>query len=315
MLASLALVPSLLVGSSVQVRPEALVAGPTVELGEIAEIRADSPVEGQRMASVCLGSTPAPGSVRTLTRDDLQRSLRAAALEVQVEGATACRARPRVEVVSGRDLEAAARAALVRLFAGRDVEIHVVRPQSDVASIASETRRELSADLSRSEPVAGLWSVPVDVRADGSRVQTVWIQLDVRAFDRVPVATRDLRRGDAFQADSWTLERVAIDASAPRSPSPAMLAGATSTRDLVRGDRIVEADVHREVLVRAGDQVELEVVRGLIRARRMAVAGGQGAEGDRIEVRSGENQRRLMGVVIARGLVRVELSEPPANPR
>jgi hypothetical protein len=31
-------------------------------------------------------------------------------------------------------------------------------------------------------------------------------------------------------------------------------------------------------------------------------------------VQSGESQRRLVGVVVARGLVRVELSQSPRNP-
>lgn len=315
MLASFLLCAAFPVGGSVRIHADALVAGPTVELGEVAEIRVESPEERERLSTLSLGSTPAPASVRSVTREDVVRSLRAAGLQISVVGAAACRARPKVEVISGRDLEAAARAALAALFTGRDVEIQAVRTTADVPSIAAESRRELSAQLTRSEPVAGLWSVPIDVRADGTRMQTVWVALDVRLFERVPVAARELRLGDAFQADAWSLERVAIDASAPRSPQPALLQGASCTRDLAPGERIVVTDVHREVLVRAGDQVELEVVRGPVRARRMAVARGQGADGDRIEVQSGENQRRLVGVVVARGLVRIELSESPRNPR
>ncbi|MFN0007799.1 MAG: flagellar basal body P-ring formation chaperone FlgA [Planctomycetota bacterium] len=315
MLASLLLCAAFPAGGSVRIHADALVAGPTVELGEVAEIRVDSPEERDRLSTLSLGSTPAPASVRSVTREDVLRLLRAAGLEVAVGGAAACRARPRVEMVSGSDLEAAARASLAALFAGRDFEIQAVRPTADVPSIAAESRRELSAQLTRSEPVAGHWSVPIDVRADGTRMQTVWVALDVRLFERVPVAARDLRRGEAFQADAWSLERVAIEASAPRSPQPALLQGATSMRDLARGERIVATDVHREILVRSGDDVEIEVVRGLVHARRMAVARGQGAEGDRIEVQSGENQRRLVGVIVARGLVRVELSQSPRNPR
>jgi flagella basal body P-ring formation protein FlgA len=315
MLTSLLFCAALPVGGSVRLHAEALVAGPTVELGEIAEIRVDSPEERERLSTLCLGSTPAPTAARSLTRDDVVRTLRAAGLNVPVGGAAACRARPQVETISGRDLEAAARASLAALFAGRDVEIQVARPAADVAAIAAESRRELSAHLSSAEPTSGPWSVPVDVKNDGSRMQTVWVALDVRVFERVPVAARDLRHGDPFQGDAWTLERVAVEASAPRSTQPALLQGATCTRDLPRGERIVATDVYREVLVRAGDDVELEVVRGGVRARRMAVARGQGADGDRIEVQSGENQRRLVGRVVGRGLVRVELSESTRNPR
>lgn len=305
----------LLLGGTVLVRSEAQVLGPTLELSEIAEIRADSVEAVERLSSVCLGSTPAPGSTRKVTRDEIARAVRALGLECTLGGAVACRAEPRIEVVSGRDLEAAARTSLSALFAGRDAEISLARPAADLPLIAPERKRDLTADLSRAEPVSGPWNVPVDVRVDGSRVQTVWVALEVRRFERVPVAVRDLHRGDTFEPDSWKLERVCVDASAPRAPEARLLAGAVCTRDLARGARIIEADVQRELLVKAGQEVELEVIRGIIRARTLAVARGQGALGDRVEVQSGENQRRLTGVVVGRGLIRVELSQSPRNPR
>ena len=300
---------------TVVLRGDAEVRGPTLELSEIAEIRCDVPVEAQRLSSLCLGSTPSPGSIRSVSRDEVVRALRAAGSDCAVEGKSACRAVPRIELVPGRDLEAAARAALAAIFAGRDAEIGVARAASDLALIAPERGRDLSAELSRAEPVPGAWSVPVEVRIDGSKVQTVWVAMDVRVFERVPVAARDLKRGDPFDRDAWMLERMRVEPSAPRAPDPVVLSSAVCARDLARGARIVEADVHREPLVRAGDEIELEVVRGVIRARTLAVARGQGALGDRIEVQSGESQRRLVGVVVARGLVRVELSESPRNPR
>ena len=302
-------------GGAVQVRGSAQVLGPTLELGEIAEVHADSPEQVQRLSSLCLGSTPAPGSIRNVTRDEIVRSLRAAGLECAVGGAAVCRAEPRTELVAGRDLETAARAALAGVFAGRDVEITLARPVSDLSLIAPERKRDLRAELGRAEPLPGPWNVPVEVRIDGSVVQTAWVTLDVRLFERVPVTARELRRGDTFAADAWTLERVRIEPSAPRSSDSGTLAGAICARDLARGARIIEADVHRELLVKSGEEVELEVVRGVIRARTLALARGQGALGDRIEVQCGENQRRLSGVVVARGIVRVEMSESTRNPR
>ena len=218
---------------------------------------------------------------------------------------------PRIELVPGRDLEAAARAALGAIFSGRDAEISISRAASDLALIAPEHERRLASDLARTEPVPGACSVPVEVRIDGSTVQTVWVAMDVRVFESVPVAARDLKRGQPFDRAAWTIERMRVEPSAPRSPDLAVLSSAVCARDLARGARIVEADMHREALVKSGDEIELEVVRGVIRARTLAVARGQGALGDRIEVQSGESQRRLVGVVVARGLVRVELSESP----
>jgi flagella basal body P-ring formation protein FlgA len=297
-------------GSAVVLRADAQVAGPTVELSEIADVRADSPDDARRIGMISLGASPMPGALRNVTRDEIVRALRAAGIESTIGGTSACRARSRVDVVAGRDFEAAARTALATLLAGHDAEIAAARPASDVAALAPEHKRDLAVDLSRAEPRSGPWSVPVDLVVDGARVETVWIAMDVRLFERVPVAAHAMKRGDAFDDGAWTLERVPLESSSPLAANARSLAGATSARDLARGARIVEADVHKEPLVRNGDEIELEVVRGVIRARTLAVARGTGALNDRVEVQSGGRERRLTGVVVARGIVRVELSEP-----
>src|SRR5436190_18160610 len=145
--ASLASPPSAAPGGTIVLRADAQVSGPTVELGEIADVRADSLAETQRIASTSLGATPLPGSLRSVTREEIARALRAAGVELPIGGATACRARPRSDVVSGRGFESAARHALAALFSGRDAEIGVARPASDLASVAAETKRELAADF------------------------------------------------------------------------------------------------------------------------------------------------------------------------
>jgi flagella basal body P-ring formation protein FlgA len=303
-----------MLSGSVVLKSDAQVLGPTLELGEIAEIRCDTADVSARVSALSLGATPSPGIVRSVTRDEVARAVRAAGLDCTITGAAVCRARPRVELVAGRELEATARQSLAALFAGRDAEIDVARPAPDLTLVAPEKKRELKADLSRAEPVPGTWSVPVEVRVDGAALQTVWVALDVRLFERVPVAAHDLKRGDALDGGAWKLERLRVEASMPRAPDVGTLAGASCARDLARGARIIDADVHREALVHSGDEIELEVVRGRVRARTLAVARGDGRLGDRIEVQSGEKERRLMGVVVARGLVRIEMSESPRKP-
>jgi flagella basal body P-ring formation protein FlgA len=190
-----------------------------------------------------------------------------------------------------------------------------MRPVADLSVAVAETRRDVYVDLGRREPQPGAWNVPVEIGIDGVRVQTVWVNLDVKLYEEQPVAARDLRRGDAIDASCWRLQRTLVEATAPRSATPHGLMGATSTRDIAAGLRIAETDVRREPLVRPGDSVELEVVRGSVRARSRAIARGQGSRGDRVEDQCGDGQRRLVGIVVQRGLVRVELASSPRNSR
>jgi len=303
------------VSGTVNLRAEAQIVGTTVELAEIADIRGVDADATRRLSELTLGPAPASGSVRGVRREEVAALVRAAGVAVSLGGAAMCRATAKSEKVAGVELENAARKALVTLFAGRDVEMDLVRGASDLLVPLAERRREVDVDLGRREAQPGSWNVPVDVRIDGTRVQTVWIALDVKLFDELPVATRDLRRGEAVEAACWSLQRTRVDGAGPRSAQPEALFGATSARDIAAGARITEFDVRRDPLVRSGDLVELEVVRGALRARCRAVARGQGARGDRVEVQSGEGQRRLVGIVVERGLVRVDMASSPRNER
>ncbi len=304
----LTLLSSLLVGTVVM-RADARIAGPSVELGEIAEIRGVDAALLQRLTELPIGPSPAAGHVRGVRREDIAAALRSAAIDIDVFGAPLCRARTEVEVLGAREIEESARRAVGTLFAGRDVEVELDRPITDVAIPVPERRRELKVDLGRREAQPGSWNVPVDVYVDAVRVQTTWVVLDVTLYEEMPIAARDLRRGEAIDASCWKFERKRIEAAGPRPAAASALLGATSTRDMTAGTPITEVDVRREPLVRPGDFVELEVVRGPIRARSRAVARTQGALGDRVEIQCGDGRRRLVGIVIQRGLVRVELAE------
>ncbi|MBL8863767.1 MAG: flagellar basal body P-ring formation protein FlgA [Planctomycetes bacterium] len=301
------LLASLLAGDVV-LRSEAAILGPSVELAEIAELRGFDAETERRLSSLVLGATPAPGATRAFRRDELAALLKGAGFDARLTGAVACRAVPHVETVTSAAIEEAARRTLLSLFAGRDVEITLVRPAPELRVVAAETRRDVVADLARREPLPGAWSVPVDVLVDGSRASSTWLAFDVAVHEVQPVAARDLRRGELLQEGAWRLQRVRLEPGTGRTVALDQLAGAVAARDIPAGARIAQHDVRRDPLVRAGDMVELEVVRGPLRARTRAVARGQGAFGDRVEVQTGEGQRRLVGTVVERGLIRVELA-------
>lgn len=303
------------VSGTVNLRSEAQIVGTTVELAEIADVRGVDDDASRRLSELTLGPAPAPGNARGIRREEVAALVRAAGVTVTLGGAAMCRTTSKVEKVAAVELEDAARKALVTLFAGRDVEIELVRGANDLLVPTAERRREVDVDLGRRDAQPGSWNIPVDVRIDGTRVQTAWIALDVKLFDELPVAQRDLLRGELVDASCWSLIRTRVESAGPRSVQPEALFGATCARDIALGTRITEFDVRRDPLVRSGDLVELEVVRGSLRARCRAVARGQGARGDRVEVQSGEGQRRLVGIVIERGLVRVDMASAPRNER
>lgn len=303
------------VTGAVNLRAEAQIVGTTVELAEIADVRGVDADATRRLSELTLGPAPASGIVRGVRREEIAALVRAAGITVSLGGSAICRTTAKVEKVTGVELEDAARKALVTLFAGRDVELELVRGASDLIVPMAERRREVDVDLGRREALPGSWNVPVDIRIDGTRVQTAWIAMDVKLYQEMPVATRDLLRGEAVDAACWSLKRTLVESAGPRPVQPETLFGATCAREISAGTRITEFDVRRDPLVRSGDLVELEVVRGPLRARCRAVARGQGARGDRVEVQSGEGQRRLVGIVVERGLVRVDMAGAPRNER
>jgi flagella basal body P-ring formation protein FlgA len=148
--------------------------------------------------------------------------------------------------------------------------------------------------------------VGVQILVDGDLYQTVWTAWSVELWERHPVLTRNVMRGEALSPSVVETRRVRLGAGFRGEPLGAnALLGSVAVRDLAAGSVLFGRDVQRKRLIERGDIISVEVRRGTITARTTAIAQQDGRRGDRIRVQATTSGRELVGVVVSRALVEV----------
>jgi len=304
------LLRSLLAGVTVTLPVEARVKGTEIELGELCLVAGLDGELVARVRALELGYAPAPGFSRLLTAERIKSELARAlpAVEVRVAGERACRVWPEIDAISPGALEAAARAELLRAFAGKEATFTLSEPIASVKVPLGERDRQLSARVSATELHSGIIGVPVEVLVDGLRYRTVWISWRVDIWETRPVLSRPVRAGEELRPELFSRARVQIGrASEPEALDPRQVIGAVAKRDLAVGERVTVQDVHRPAAVTLGTTLFLRVKKGPIEARVSALALETGSVGERIRVKTVEAGQELVATIVGRDLCEISL--------
>jgi flagella basal body P-ring formation protein FlgA len=310
LLAFLALLDGPRLEVTVTLRAEAHVTGTEVELGEIASVTAADPVRVAQLEAFELGGAPAPGYSRLFVAERVQEELerRLALSGLRMAGERACRVFPAVEQLPADEIEAAARAELARVFAGRDVryELRGEVPRVDLP-VGKQGRlvRALPVEL---PSASGTLSVPVEVLVDGVRYRTVWLSFEFGLYETRAVLSRAVRAGEAFAPDAFSIARVRLRGGAGDALPPERLVGAVAVRDLAPGSDVTDKDVLRPQVLAPGETVFLCVRKGAVEARVAAVTVEGGSIGDRIRVRAAGATQELLAAVRSRDLCEIDLT-------
>jgi len=297
-------------GISITLPQEAQVRGTEVSLGEVASIRGEDPAAVQRFRELSLGYAPAPGYSRLFSKRAIEVRVNEllAGESFEVSGAVECRVFPEVETVEKSSIEAAALKELRRLFASTEAEISLKSELRDLVVPKGSQPMTVRATIEGKTLRPGLWNVPVQVLVDGTVYQTVWTALSVEMWDTHLVLARDVVRGEALTPALFHTSRVKRTAQASSTPVDlSQLIDAVALRDMAAGSVVTDRDVQRQVVIKRGDMLSLEVTKGSITARTIAVARQDGRIGDRIRVSMSEGGRELVAVVVSKDSVQVRL--------
>ncbi len=305
------LVALLWLGVTVTLPPEGRVRGTELVLGDFAAVTGDDAGEIQRTRAVSLGYAPAPGYNRLLEAAQIERELSAKLPGVQVRmgGSKAVRIWPVTERIEARAIEAAARAEIERLLAGKDASIDRLGEIASVEIPAAARGTELRSNLPAAEVYAGQLSVPVRIAVDGAPYRTVWTQWSIGMWAEQPLLLRDVRQGEALvksDVEFRRMERTRNQRAAP--PTLNEILSARAARDLRAGQPLEATDLTRPNLVERGAVLFLEVTKGAVSASVVAVAQDPGALGDTIRVQIIDSKREMAARIVARDLVRIDLS-------
>lgn len=302
----------LLGGVTITLSPDATVRGTEIQLAQIASVDGTDPAEIERVRALKLGYAPAPGYTRTLSAGRLQGDVQrlVAGVTVTMRGSASCRVAPAVDRVSAQLIESAARREIARVLPGREFELAlnatILELDVPAGNQPLDVRSVLGDTILRPGPV----NVPVRITVDGTLYRTVWTNWRLSLWEEATVLKRAVTVGETITPELLEKKRVLVSGDGESAPIAAGLAwGATARRDLAAGQVLREIDVHREVIVKRGDTVFLEVRRGNVHARVAAVAEADAHPGDRIRVKIAETGRAMTATIVSRDLARIELSD------
>jgi flagella basal body P-ring formation protein FlgA len=160
------------------------------------------------------------------------------------------------------------------------------------------------------EPAEGrarLRSVPavLEIHRGPVCVERHLLSADVRYFDQVAVAEREIGRGETLQAGALRLERREVTTRLGRYVRSLEETERMRTRTRIRAGRLVDERLLEPVpAVERRDQVRIEARVGAVVALALGVATESGTVGDRIVVRNIDSREKLLAEIVAPGLVR-----------
>ena len=296
----------------VELEARAEVGGAILRLSDLAHVES-----GSLWARLPLGASPAPGTTRVVTRAQVQVALRAHGFALAVTGAERVRVSRRGLANVGARPEATAPDATQGkvLLSGRFLERIAAR------FVRRELELDPSAPLTLRSELPARWQVP---RTAGSRLHARWAGARPQRGDLARVVV-EVRSGErALASLELNFERpepraAARPSAGPTSkpdlrpaPQPARLNKKSWPKKLRQGparplpskgtpeDKPVE-------LVKRGAHVTVVVRSGSLTITSEGVAEKGGARGESIPVRIAKDRPLIVGRIVDRGRIVVEL--------
>lgn len=278
---------------SIVLEARAEVSGAVLRLSDLAHV-----ASGALWGQLPLGAAPAPGATRIVTRAEVAVALRAQGFAIPLSGA------PRVRVT-----RRGARVPQVRgeiLLSGRYLERVAAR------FVRRSLELDPSAPLTLRSELPQRWRVP---RTPGGRIHARWVAGPPKPGDLARVALEVRVESRALATLELSFERPApkpTPAAAPtrkrwpqrverrpqRAPRGSSGRAKTSSKDPVS---------EAPELVKRGSHVTVLVKSGALTITAEGVAEKGGARGQSVPVRLGKDRPLVVGRIVDRGRVVVEL--------
>ena len=189
------------------------------------------------------------------------------------------------------------------------MDLQVQVPATVVNGIRNSDVTDIHVDWRRGEDaLAGRVVVPVRIRTKGNHFFTTYATATIRVFERVYVTRKLLNRHHVIAEHDLTKEmREVTKLESSVFVSQNTLVDRRTRRVIGKGRIITQDMVEAQPLVRQGDRVSLTLVYGNLKVKTTGFARKDGWKGDRIRVRSPKNRSEIVGMVVSKKEVIVQL--------
>lgn len=148
----------------------------------------------------------------------------------------------------------------------------------------------------------------IGVRCNGDQPWALYVPVSMSVFRKVLVLGREVGRGGLLtQADIRLEERDITRLRRGYLENPEQVLGKTPRRSVKAGTVLSPSLLESSALVSRGSRVTILGELGGIEVRMEGKALGNGALGERIQVRNSSSNRRVEATVVAAGIVQVSL--------
>jgi flagella basal body P-ring formation protein FlgA len=304
--------------ATIQLRPQAHIAGPVVRLGDVADVFDAQEMASRQLAAIELGTAPAEGAEKTLKLREIQELLAArgvnigehsfaGAAHVRITRGTARGAAPsRTRRVTSTEMRLAQRRALEAIIAylreqadedeAWSVEVQLTDPQAHLIAAATSA---ISARGGQN-PWTGRQRFELSVGT--SATERVTVEAQVALPPAQVVAIRPLVRGDLVRASDVTLQRGKTAAKQPAHAdtnfsSIETVVGLEVIRPIAAGGVLTATAIRKPLLVQRGEVVTVHAYSSGIHLKTTARSRQAGSEGDLVEVESLTDRARYFARV------------------
>ncbi|MBI1319545.1 MAG: flagellar basal body P-ring formation protein FlgA [Candidatus Hydrogenedens sp.] len=292
---------------TLRLKEEVYVKGPTVTLGDVADI------EGERadeLATIKLSNAARPGDSKQVFAGLVESRLRDAGVDsedFEIVGSRSVRATTIHLDVTRDEVAQSLRHYIVESMPWdeRDTEIAVTTPNFDLTMPDGA----LAIDW-RPSPhftYAGSGSFTGTVNIDGEPQRTITVRADIQPYVAVVVAARDIPRGSMVGPADIELRKEALAQTSDGAMfDPADVLGMVAKKTIFPGQMLDRRYIEQRLLVRRNETVDVVVRAGSVQLHARAVAKMDGREGDLIVCVNPQSKEQMQGIVLPDGTVRVE---------
>jgi flagella basal body P-ring formation protein FlgA len=294
---------------TITVRPQALVEGPQITIGDVAEVHGGTPTTLAKVRAIVIGQSPPAGEERQLHGGYVitrlrQHGLPTADLQLEVpEKIHVTRMSQRVEP---RDIEAAVRHALQRQmpWQPQHTTVHELRGVEAVLLPPGPLQYEVTFPLNSNFLGPTSFTVAFRVAGNVEARQHGTAYIDVT--QDIVTTSRAIGRNEVIEAADIRLTRMNM-ARVPQRVHmrPEEVIGKRTRRPLQADSLIHIHEVETLPTIQKGDVVLMLVDSSLLRVSTMGEALESGMRGETIRIRNMTSNREVRAVIVDKKTVKI----------
>lgn len=292
-------------GQQIILKSDAIVRGPQVTLGMVAELSPNS----TELAEKRLVRSPEPAQSIVIKRDQILRTLRQNGIDpatVSWAGASAVRVEGASQTIAASEIQGEIDTYL------RDAELRFSHARFTFTPFTAPEPLILPAGTLHVEVIPAVRDIigsrhfTLIYRVDGRTVVNMAVRGKLLAEAEVVVVRQSLRRGSTISADD--VELVSHDISRVRDPLFELedVIGKRVARGLRAGQIVERKNVEFPPLVKKGAFVRIAAKRGAMLLTAIGIAREDGQLNQVIRVQNSSSQKQIQARVVAPDRVEVE---------